>query len=77
MGEEPEYFDKEFLRLWFRAHCDPYKDAVLPEAPAEMVDELSRRYGDLYRQLMGEVLSIDRSRPPLVRMSEALKPFSL
>ena len=25
-GEEPDYFDKEFLRLWFREHCDPYND---------------------------------------------------
>ncbi|HWP61258.1 MAG TPA: phosphoribosylaminoimidazolesuccinocarboxamide synthase, partial [Candidatus Paceibacterota bacterium] len=30
-GEEPEYFDKEFLRLWFKEHSDPYKDATLPE----------------------------------------------
>ena len=22
-NEEPEYFDKEFLRLWFKEHCDP------------------------------------------------------
>lgn len=27
-GQEPENIDKEFLRLWFRAHCDPYKDEV-------------------------------------------------
>ena len=33
VGEEPDYFDKEFLRLWFREHCDPYKDPVLPDAP--------------------------------------------
>ena len=38
-GEEPEYFDKEFLRLWFKEHCDPYKDAALPAAPKELVDE--------------------------------------
>src|SRR5262249_29900153 len=25
-GQEPEYFDKEFLRLWFKEHSDPYKD---------------------------------------------------
>eukprot|EP00519_Triparma_laevis_P004836 CAMPEP_0182503410 /NCGR_PEP_ID=MMETSP1321-20130603/15256_1 /TAXON_ID=91990 /ORGANISM="Bolidomonas sp., Strain RCC1657" /LENGTH=302 /DNA_ID=CAMNT_0024708571 /DNA_START=44 /DNA_END=949 /DNA_ORIENTATION=+ len=43
-GKEPENIDKEFLRLWFRENCDPYKDEVLPEAPKEMVCELSRRY---------------------------------
>ena len=34
---------QEFLRLWFRERCDPYKDAVLPEAPRELVVELSKR----------------------------------
>ena len=34
--------------------CDPYKDEVLPEAPAEMVDELSRRYIQLYELITGE-----------------------
>lgn len=27
-GQEPQNIDKEFLRLWFRANCDPYNDAV-------------------------------------------------
>ncbi|MDR3527890.1 MAG: phosphoribosylaminoimidazolesuccinocarboxamide synthase [Rhizomicrobium sp.] len=76
-GEEPEYFDKEFLRLWFREHCDPYKDAVLPEAPAELVTELSRRYIALYQQLTGEAFVIDRSVHPVERMTKALKPFAL
>ena len=25
-NEEPEFFDKEFLRLWFKERFDPYKD---------------------------------------------------
>ena len=53
-GEEPQYFDKEFLRLWFKEHCDPYKDEKLPDAPAELVDELSRRYIQMYEQITGE-----------------------
>lgn len=27
-GQEPMSVDKEFLRLWFRDHCDPYADEV-------------------------------------------------
>jgi phosphoribosylaminoimidazole-succinocarboxamide synthase len=76
-GEEPEYFDKEFLRLWFRAHCDPYKDATLPAAPAEMVAELSRRYIAIYRQLTGEKFAVDDSVSPLLRMEKNLAPFRL
>jgi phosphoribosylaminoimidazole-succinocarboxamide synthase len=41
--QEPDNIDKEFLRKWYASHCDPYKDAVLPEAPAELINELSRR----------------------------------
>ena len=33
-GLEPQNIDKEFLRLWFRDHCDPYKDEVRPHAHA-------------------------------------------
>jgi phosphoribosylaminoimidazole-succinocarboxamide synthase len=53
-GMEPEHFDKELLRIWFRDHCDPYNDAHLPEAPVEKVIELSRRYVAIYQQITGE-----------------------
>jgi phosphoribosylaminoimidazole-succinocarboxamide synthase len=56
-GLEPDYFDKEFLRLWFIEHCDPYNDARLPEAPTAMVEELSRRYAAIFTQLSGETVS--------------------
>ncbi|KAL4448091.1 hypothetical protein ABPG75_005310 [Micractinium tetrahymenae] len=53
-GQEPQNIDKEFLRLWFRANCDPYSDPVLPEAPAELRSELSRRYVLLYEKITGQ-----------------------
>ena len=62
-GEEPEYFDKEFLRLWFKDNCDPYKDEVLPEAPAELVAELSRRYIEIYETITGKKFEHDFSTP--------------
>jgi phosphoribosylaminoimidazole-succinocarboxamide synthase len=39
-GEEPDNIDKEFLRKWVAANCDPYNDKSLPEAPADLVNEL-------------------------------------
>lgn len=33
-GLEPQNIDKEFIRLWFRAHCDPYHDPVCLAEPA-------------------------------------------
>ncbi len=52
-GQEPENIDKEFLRLWFRDNCDPYKDEVIPDAPKDLVVELSRRYIKLYETITG------------------------
>ena len=53
-GQEPENIDKEFLRLWFRERCDPYKDKELPAAPVELIAELSWRYICLYETITGE-----------------------
>ncbi|HEV7701931.1 MAG TPA: phosphoribosylaminoimidazolesuccinocarboxamide synthase [Candidatus Paceibacterota bacterium] len=52
-GLEPQNFDKEFLRLWFKENCDPYKDEIMPEAPREMVEELSKRYIQIFEQITG------------------------
>lgn len=53
-GLEPQNIDKEFLRLWFVDNCDPYNDETLPEAPEELVVELSSRYIYLYETITGE-----------------------
>ena len=58
-GLEPENFDKEFLRLWFKENCDPYKDEIIPEAPEEMVEELSRRYIQIYEQITGDIFKVE------------------
>jgi phosphoribosylaminoimidazole-succinocarboxamide synthase len=58
-GLEPENIDKEFLRLWFKDHCDPYHDAILPDAPSDLVIELSRRYIQLYEMITGNQFDFD------------------
>jgi phosphoribosylaminoimidazole-succinocarboxamide synthase len=73
-GEEPQYFDKEFLRLWFRDHCDPYRDAILPPAPPELVAELSRRYIAMYEQITGMKFEYGET-PILCRIEKNLKSF--
>lgn len=50
-GLEPDNFDKEFIRLWFRENTNPYEDKTLPKAPQELIDEVSRRYLDIYQRL--------------------------
>ncbi len=73
-GEEPDYFDKEFLRLWFKEHCDPYADATLPDAPQELVQELSRRYIQMYEQITGA--KFERGETPILpRIARNLKSY--
>ena len=72
-GEDPEYFDKEFLRLWFKEHCDPYKDEILPPAPPELVAELSRRYIEIYEMITGQHFKHDFSLPVIERITKNLR----
>jgi len=58
-GLEPDMIDKEFFRLWFRERCDPYKDAVLPVPPDELIAELASRYIQLFEKITGEVFLPD------------------
>jgi phosphoribosylaminoimidazole-succinocarboxamide synthase len=75
-GKDPEFFDKEFLRLWFKEHCDPYKDAVLPAAPEEMVMELSRRYRQIFEQITGTSFQMPADDVRIVdRIEHNLEPY--
>ncbi|CAA7611348.1 putative phosphoribosylaminoimidazole-succinocarboxamide synthase 2 [Candidatus Terasakiella magnetica] len=51
-GEEPESLDKEFLRLWIAARCDPYTQP-LPEIPADTLVEFSQKYISLFETVTG------------------------
>ena len=73
-GENPENIDKEFIRLWFVDHCDPYNDETLPAAPDDLVVELSSRYMQLYEMITGETFPIvDLETPALERIAKNLK----
>ncbi|TXI02727.1 MAG: phosphoribosylaminoimidazolesuccinocarboxamide synthase [Pseudorhodobacter sp.] len=52
-GTRPPSFDKDVIRSWVGARCDPYKDPI-PEIPAEMIEQTSRVYIDAYEQITGE-----------------------
>ena len=69
-GKEPQNIDKEFLRLWFVENCDPYNDEILPDAPEELVIELSSRYIYLYETITGGIFPFPDSRQSI---SERIK----
>jgi phosphoribosylaminoimidazole-succinocarboxamide synthase len=52
-GEEPESLDKEFLRLWIAARCDPYRDPI-PPIPDETLVEFAQKYVALYEAVTGK-----------------------
>lgn len=58
-GREPDMIDKEFFRLWFRERCDPYKDAVLPTPPDDLIAELAARYIQLFETITGSAFEPD------------------
>jgi phosphoribosylaminoimidazole-succinocarboxamide synthase len=72
--EEPEYFDKEFLRLWFIKNSNPYGDSKLPDAPADLVAELSRRYIEMYEQITSGKFRHGET-PVLARIERNLKSY--
>ncbi|CBJ28207.1 conserved unknown protein [Ectocarpus siliculosus] len=76
-GREPENIDKEFLRRWYTQHCDPYKDETVPDAPRELVAELSRRYVMLYEIITGQdfVFPSEDGPPVDERMSSSVSNF--
>lgn len=61
-GEEPDSLDKEFLRLWVAAQCDPYNEPI-PEIPQETLLAFSEKYIALYEKLTGQ----EFERPDLAR----------
>ncbi|CAK8537565.1 unnamed protein product [Lathyrus sativus] len=64
-GLEPENVDKEFLRLWFKSHCNPYEDEVLPDAPEDLVCELAWRYIFLYETITKSKFEVQSTEEPI------------
>lgn len=74
-GERPESFDKDFVRTWVVARCDPYKDEI-PEIPQDVVLETSRVYIDAFERITGQVFALpDPNVPVLKRVRRNLKAY--
>ena len=51
-GGRPQSFDKDFIRSWVSARCDPYKDPI-PTIPDEIVNQASAVYIQAYEAITG------------------------
>ncbi|MEN9407595.1 MAG: phosphoribosylaminoimidazole-succinocarboxamide synthase [Candidatus Parcubacteria bacterium] len=61
---EPENFDKEFLRLWYKKHGYT-GDGTPPPMPATLAQKVSKRYKDTYRMLTGKKLATIHTDLPI------------
>lgn len=74
-GARPESFDKDFVRSWVAARCDPYKDPI-PEIPAEMILETSAVYVRAFEAITGQSFDFpERDEPVLERIRRNLAPY--
>ncbi|PJF44312.1 MAG: phosphoribosylaminoimidazolesuccinocarboxamide synthase [Phototrophicales bacterium] len=74
-GEEPENFDKEYLRKWFAAQG--YKgDGPAPAIPDEFVAQVAARYIASYERLTGQTF-VPGQQPAAERIAQTLKNYQL
>jgi phosphoribosylaminoimidazole-succinocarboxamide synthase len=52
-GQTPQSFDKDFVRSWVVARCDPYVDDI-PEIPTDVNLEAARIYISVYEAVTGQ-----------------------
>jgi phosphoribosylaminoimidazole-succinocarboxamide synthase len=73
-GEAPETLDKDFVRRWVTARCDPYRDPI-PSIPREIIAEAARLYIEVFETITGQSFDfpdpaqrvLDRIRANLAR----------
>jgi phosphoribosylaminoimidazole-succinocarboxamide synthase len=74
-GTRPPSFDKDVIRSWVAARCDPYHDP-LPEIPAEMIGATSAVYVQAYEAITGQTFVPDLSGDTVLdRVRTALQPY--
>ena len=74
-GTRPPSFDKDVIRSWVAARCDPYLDP-LPEIPAEMIAATSSVYVQAYEAITGQTFAPDLSGATVLdRVRTALQPY--
>ncbi len=74
-GRPPDSFDKDVLRRWVAARCDPYREPI-PPIPPEMIAETARVYIGAFETITGMAFTIpDPYPPPLARIRASLAPY--
>jgi len=71
-GLEPENFDKEFLRIWFKKKG--YEgDGKIPKMPDDFIAQVSKRYQAIYEKITGQKFKVSNSTSVKNRIKNNLK----
>lgn len=74
-GTRPPSFDKDVIRAWVDARCDPYRDDI-PEIPKELIDRTADVYVEAFETITGQRFEPDVSgATPLDRVRANLSRF--
>ena len=63
--DPPDTLDKDYLRRWVSARCDPYHDPI-PEIPSEVILETARIYIDAYEIITGKTFEPPSADTPIL-----------
>lgn len=73
-GEAPQSFDKDFMRRWVTARCDPYREPV-PEIPQEIILQTALVYIEAFEMITGQSFVPPKDEPPLDRIRRNLARY--
>lgn len=74
-GMRPDSFDKDVMRAWVAARCDPYKDPI-PEIPTDIVLETAQVYIAAFERITGQIFDYpDTTEPVLTRIRRNLERY--
>ena len=65
-GERPESFDKDFVRSWVAARCDPYKDPI-PSIPEALVLQTAEVYVRAFETITGQAFAAPPPGEPVLQ----------
>jgi phosphoribosylaminoimidazole-succinocarboxamide synthase len=74
-GAPPQSFDKDFVRSWVTARCDPYKDDV-PDIPEQLIRDTSAVYIHAFETITGlKFTPYTGDEPVLARIRRSLAGY--
>jgi len=57
-GQRPDSFDKDVVRSWVAARCDPYTDPI-PEIPLDLITSTAAVYAEAFQMITGRSFAPD------------------